>query len=584
MPTGDFDYGLALRPRITIKTIDGEDTLYTFNAFSGSNPFTLTYADMDNAVGEAGAFNVEIADHDNVISKDDLHHVKVFLELGKSEASLEHFMIGYGDMFAVDRLVTNYQSYMLTGFGSWIQAYQLYTHRREKFKKTDTDAKIWKLIRAALTKRLWRPLKDRDDSIQDITGWDDSGISEKVDIPYTVFDKAFVYFGDVCDELCSISGAVWFIDYSSGDEIFTLTYNPDLHVNVNIKSGDLKDVFNDPSDTTSYILSGFRVEDNSTTEAGVATRLITTSIIDQSEIYSQKKFDGATTLDFRAIAQQVIIDNDARRLDSVDFILDKKGEPASPQDRVNGDIVLDVNNTPTGTVLDTFSIPMSQIDEHTATVTVADIDVSQKKLSAGQTKIWFRLFQRSGLTGDPTHDPDNTIKWMHDNIFNVTRPLYVATANEGDKDKKDSLQWNVTNQGPLYAITIKSNIRRLYARTNDTAVKQLRLREQFVPTEFLEDPSDVGRYLSLNLSQTSKPKRAVSDFRVTVPNNFLFRPYQWVTFQDGLSDIAQDLQIKRARYVLSSNTADGNPQIGTLYCNLTLGGLYNPLIGSCSCH
>jgi hypothetical protein len=159
MGTGGPPYTNVLRPRITIKTVDGADTLYTFDAFEGTNDLNVGYCDMESAVSETGTFNIRIQDHNNLIPKDNIHSVKVFLELGKTQASLQHFLIGYGDIFAVDRERTNSQIYNLTGFGSSLWAYQLFIHRREKYRRTESDAKIYNIIDNALTKRLWRPLK-----------------------------------------------------------------------------------------------------------------------------------------------------------------------------------------------------------------------------------------------------------------------------------------------------------------------------------------------------------------------------------------------------------------------------------------
>ena len=534
--TGDPSYDLPLRPRITIKTIDGEDTLYTFDAFEDTNDITIPSGNMENSIGETGTFGFTINDHNNEIGKDNLHDVKVFMELGKTNTSFQHFLIGFGELFEVDRPGTNEQFYNLSGFGTKIWAYQLYINRRETYRRTESDAKVYNIINNALTKRLWRPLKTLDESIEDITGWSPDGISTKVNTPFTVIDKSFVYFGDLCDELCDVTGAVWFIDYSTGSEIFTFTYNPDLETNVLIKSGDLKDTNNDDALKTAYIEGAFRIGDDTSTQAGTATRLFTTTIQDSQNVFEIGPTAGQTSLDFRALAQQVIIDNDARRIEQIELSLSKTGDPQSPNNRVNGDIVLDNNNKPTGNILDEFHIDLGSIKHNPEKIKV-DVDISPSKLDVAQSKIWVRLFQRSGdgtiNNGEPQHDPNNTVFWHHNNIFNTTQAYYSASANEGDENKKDTLSWNATNQGPMYRITIYSNLRRLFSRTNKKAANLIRLREQFINTDFLLDPTDVTRYLSLNLSKTSKGRRAIGDFLVTVPNNYLFRPYQWVGFSDG---------------------------------------------------
>jgi len=583
--TGDPSYDLPLRPRITIKTIDGEDTLYTFDAFEDTNDITIPSGNMENSIGETGTFGFTINDHNNEIGKDNLHDVKVFMELGKTNTSFQHFLIGFGELFEVDRPGTNEQFYNLSGFGTKIWAYQLYINRRETYRRTESDAKVYNIINNALTKRLWRPLKTLDESIEDITGWSPDGISTKVNTPFTVIDKSFVYFGDLCDELCDVTGAVWFIDYSTGSEIFTFTYNPDLETNVLIKSGDLKDTNNDDALKTAYIEGAFRIGDDTSTQAGTATRLFTTTIQDSQNVFEIGPTAGQTSLDFRALAQQVIIDNDARRIEQIELSLSKTGDPQSPNNRVNGDIVLDNNNKPTGNILDEFHIDLGSIKHNPEKIKV-DVDISPSKLDVAQSKIWVRLFQRSGdgtiNNGEPQHDPNNTVFWHHNNIFNTTQAYYSASANEGDENKKDTLSWNATNQGPMYRITIYSNLRRLFSRTNKKAANLIRLREQFINTDFLLDPTDVTRYLSLNLSKTSKGRRAIGDFLVTVPNNYLFRPYQWVGFSDGLSNISDTVQVQRVSYNISASGTDDSP-LGTLYASLTLSSSYNPLVGSCSC-
>jgi hypothetical protein len=592
MVTGDTTYNATVRPKITIKSIDGLTTLFTYNAFAGSNPVNVTYCDTEGAVGESGVFNLRLRDNEGLVDGADIHNVKVLIQLGKSEATLQYFMIGYGDVFQTGRPVTNIKDYLITGFGSAIWSSQLFIHRREASDiqnienptvTGDSNFNANKLVKRALESKNWRPLKDK--SIKDITGWKTTGISNKVSTNIPVINAPFTYVNDFMDNICAITGAVWFIDYSTGEEVFTLSFNPDLHTGITIKSGDLMVRSSDPGDTTSYIKTAFNVEDNATLEAGVATRAYSTTIINQTTVSSSFVNQGSTTLDFKAIAQQVVIDSDARRINSLAFVLSKVGEPDSPKSRINGDICLDNgHNSPrNGTILDEFAIDIASIEDSPRTIFVNDIDVKERLLEGGQKKIWLRLFQRSGTSGDPQHDPANTIRWHHNGVFNSTPVLatYSGTAEEGDKDKKEELDWKNTNLGPTYTYSIFSDIKKMQARTNKQAANNLRLREVFVPTEFLQNSKLITEYLSLLLGSMSKPRRQITSFKATIPNNFIFKPYQLVSFADGLSGITDTLQVKRVQYILSSD--QGDPQIGTLHADLTLGGLYNPLIGNCEC-
>ena len=595
MGTAGYPYMNPLRPKITIKTVDGEDTLYTYNAFDTSHDIYIANATMDNAVGETGTFALTVNDHNNEIGKDNLHNVKVYLELGKTNSTFQSFLVGFGHIFEIDRPHTEAQFYNISGFGTKIWAYQLFTHRHERYSRTESDARIHNIVTNAFTKRLWRPLKKQDESIENITGWDGSGISSTINTPYTTINESFVYFGDFLDKLADVTGAVWFVDYSTGGEILTFKNKSQLMTNILIKSGDLQDRTNDSATRTSYIKSAFNVQDASTTEAGFANRLFSTMFTDSDEIWPLDAVNYAaasTNLDFKALGQQIVIDNDARRIVSMELHLRKIGEPASPNDRINGGIFMDKSNKPNMTyTLDTFNIGLSSIEDQGTKISVP-VDISVKKLDAASTKIWVVLFQRSGSSesedvGAPQHDPDNTVVWAHNNVFNTAQTVngvsvYSGQAIEGDFDKKSKLSWQTTNMGPTYYVKVFSDIRRLFARTNGRSKVEDRLREVFLPTEFLKDPGDVTRYLSLNLFQTSKARRGIANFRCTVPNEFLFRPYQQVSFHDGLSDVDDIMQVQRAAYNCGSTGGDDAP-IGTLHAELTLSGSYNTLVGACSC-
>ena len=602
--TGDFSYRQSVRCKITFKSVDGSQELFVYNSFDESNPVKLTHLEVEGAVGETGTFVIRIEDNSGAITED-LHNCKVYIQLGKTESTLHYFMIGFADIHRTDRPITNIKHYLLTGFGTSVQAAQLFIHRREASKIQNIDEpnvtgdpsfNINKLVKRALENRTWRPL--RDQSIKDITGWNTTdGISDKVNINFPIVNAPFTYLADFLEQLCSISGAVWFIDFSTGEEVFTLTYNTDLHTGVTIKSGDLANRSADDANTISYIKNAFGVEDATMGETGVATRLYTSTITDQTTVSSSFENKGSNTLTFKAIAQQVIIDSDARRLDSLAFVLSRVGDPSSPNDRVNGLICLDNgNNSPrNGTVLDTFSIPLSSIESSPETIFVNDINIKESLLEGGQKKIWLVLFQRSNEVdengdpdgnGNPNHGTLHTIRWHHNGVFNSNPVLatYSGTAEGGDRElfsTANGLDWKNTNKGPTYTYSIFSNIRRLQSRTNKQAANTLRLREVFIPTEFLTEPNMIGRYLSINLSQMSKARRSITDHQVTIPNDFIFKPYQIVSFADGLSGITQDLQVKRARYIISSES--GNPQVGTLHAEITLGGLYNSLLGNCQC-
>ena len=600
MGTGGAPYTNPVRPRITIKTVDGQDTLYTYNAFEEDNDISVTGCSMENAVGETGNFSALINDHNNEIGKDNLHDVKVFMELGKTDSTFQHFIIGYADLFAVDRPGTNAQFYQLSGLGSKEWLYNLYISRREKYRRDEADAKIYNIITNAFTKRLWRPLKKQDESIQDVTGMDPSGISSKVNMPLTIVDYQFVYFGDLADQLADASGAVSFVDFSTGSEIYTFKFKPDLMTRIKIKSGDLADRINDNPDRISYIQSGFIINDNSSKDVSFANRLYSSTIQDSIEVFPLDAVNyaaGSTNTTFKALGQQIILDSDTRRITELELHLRKRGEPTSPQSRINGGVFMDNgSNKPNMThTLDIFHVDLGSIEEQGTKIAVP-VDIGEDRLFAAQSKIWVVIFQRSNEedeegnpdgNGNPNHGEDHTVLWAHNNKFNILQQvngntLFSGQAPEGDFDSKSKLSWTTTDKGPTYYVKVFSDIRRLFARTSGQSKLRSRLKELFVASDFLDNPTDVMRFLSLSLSQTSKARRGIGNFTCTIPNNFLFRPYQQVSFNDGLSDTSEILQVDRAGYNCTASGRDDVP-LGTLRANLTLSGSYNTLVGACNC-
>ena len=151
--------------------------------------------------------------------------------------------------------------------------------------------------------------------------------------------------------------------------------------------------------------------------------------------------------------------------------------------------------------IDEFHIPLSSTG-HASEFVKVNVEIDPKSLDIAQSKIWFVLEDRSGIKGEPENDPNNTIGWFHNNVLNTNQTLYSGTAPA--QTNPQNLVFSTTNMGPLYTLRVFSNIRRLFSRTNKAAADRIRLREQFVSTDFLTDPQDVIKFLSLNLASPVK--------------------------------------------------------------------------------
>jgi len=583
-------YFLPVRHRVKFKTPAGA-TIYTSDAFDlGNSNIIINALDAELAKGETGYFNLIIEDYTNTISLSSLQTCKVYIELGKSSATLQHFMIGYPDRVTVSRPQSNRIQYNISGFGTQIRAGELYVSVREASSIVSVDDatsqqdprfNINQIVERVITDKTYRPLKR--ESLQDLTSWTTTGISSSCDINVSrlVFPPTTLA-SDFFNELTRVGGYQWFIDYSTGSEVFYLIQPQQLHSGILIKSGDLKNVTSDDPSRTGYINGSFSMEYDLSIEAGNANRLLTTTIIDQTSISSSFAASGSTTLSNKAIAQQFQISPDTRRITDLAIVLSKVGEPESPKSRVNGRLVLDTGDSPhKGTTVCNFEIALSSIEPTPQTIFVNDLDIRQRFLSpSGNTKLWLILFQRSGTDGDPNTDTTNTIRWYHNNQFATAQPFRSAIAPGGDREQFDNFHWTITQNGPTYTYGVFANIRRLQSKTNVAAKNTYRLKETVIDASYLSDPASIDLLLTNTLELSSKARLALFSYPVTNPDSFLFRPYRYVTVSDGLSGFTQDLEIQRARYSLS---AFDNIGLGTRTCEITLASQQNPILSSFTC-
>lgn len=586
-------YFLPLRHRVKFKNSAGA-TVYTSDAFdlAGSN-IILSYIDVEDAKGESGNFNIVIEDYTNTISLSSLQTSKVFIELGKSSATLSHFMIGYPDRVIVSRPQSNRIQYNISGFGTKIRATELYVSVREASSISDVENSqsnadvafnINNIVTRVLTDKTYRPLK-REAIISDLTAWTTAGISADCNVNVARLNfPPTTLMADFLNELTRIGGYQWFIDYSDGAEIFYLVQPQQLHTGITIKSGDLKNVTSDDPTRTGYTTGSFAIEYDLSIEAGNANRLLTTTTIDQTSVSSSFGATGSTTLSNKAITQQFQISSDTRRITDLSLVLSKVGEPESPKSRVNGRLVLDANDSPHKAVtVCNFEIPLSSIEPAPTTIFVNDLDIRQRFLStSAATKLWLILFQRSGTDGDPNTDNANTIRWHHNNQFNTAQTYKSGLAGGGDREQFDNFNWILSQNGPTYSYGIFSNIRRLQSKTNVAAKNTYRLKEAVIDSSYLSDPASIDLLLTNTLELASKARLALFSYPVSIPDSFLYRPYRYVTVSDGLSGFTQDLEIQRARYVLSAMPGD-NAGLGTMTCEITLAGQQNPTLSSFTC-
>ncbi len=367
---GDFEYDQPLRPYLRFMNRDNE-THYLYDSFRTTNDFNLNSLQTENGIGETGSATIVIEDSSrdldpNLISWGN----KVIIKIAKNQSDFtgnpeSTFLIGYVKGYKKSRPATNILEHHIQVLGSKV----LFSDRKIYYKKA-TDAsnpssayQIKNHIKTIISDPSAYPIKVQ--TLQQQGKFDLSGISSELKTPVSKVNYELIEAGGAIERLASIEGARFFIDYVGDSEIVKVVFPNDLHTGVVVKSGDLKAV-TDPALYSSYFMGHWEGEGDITGSSGFANRLWTKTQIAQKEFTSSFVNAGSMSLTNKAIAQKFFITE--TRITDLAFLLSMVGEVTSQNNRVNGAIIADNGNSPTGNVISTFNIPLSSIEYTTQTI------------------------------------------------------------------------------------------------------------------------------------------------------------------------------------------------------------------------
>ena len=75
---------------------------------------------------------------------------------------------------------------------------------------------------------------------------------------------------------------------------------------------------------------------------------------------------------------------------------------------------------------------------------------------------------------------------------------------------------------------------------------------------------------------------SINSLQCTIPNNFLFKPFAGISFEDSQSGTFQDMEVQRARIVISALPGEQST-IGAYHQEISLSSSFNRLTSSCEC-
>ena len=420
--------------------------------------------------------------------------------------------------------------------------------------QTATAAKfqVWKLIKDMVDNKRWSLLGDS--AIKDRIPFldTDSHVSKDVNIIYPKARFIDQSAGQALDELSDLIGFDWYLLYLDGLPHLVIKYPHENYEKIVLKAGDTKSISGDDIATTSYITEIIEKTSTSGQDSNMATRVTAVSKIEDFPIALKNKDIASTTLTRKAIAQPFTALE--TNFSELQLTLSKIGDPKSPQERVNGRIYINSGGKPVGRLLD-FEISLNDI-ENTPTNIVVDLEDKKRfiKNLVGISSFYIVLYQRSGLTGDPNDDVNNTIRWHRDTATNGGS----LQAPEGDRAEHDKLVWK--GDGPNYMFSIKSTLNRKFIAQNQEMIKKIGYVEPpSIDFGFIEDVNTAQRYLASILYYSSLYKVPVP-LKVTVPNDFLFLPYMVLpgVTVNKIFPFGVDLEIQEVEYNFAENKNECN--------------------------
>jgi len=558
--TGDYHYDLPLKPKITFMDRDENEIYYTFDSFINNNEVKVIYCDTDNGVGETGTANILIEDSTKQLDESLFGKgKKIKFQIAKTQAEFKedwsYFLTSYIRGFKKERPRTGQLLYELRAYGTRV----IFGEREVNMKKqtsseTNSKFQLKNLVRSLIKDKTSYPF-GKPTLINQIKGLSTADIGDDLVQHIGGINFELIQASSAMDRFADIAGARWFIDFTGGHETLNMSFPTNIHSGVTIKSKNPTNWINDNGLITSYFKGAWDSDSDMSQFSGFANRLISKTQIDRKEITSSFSNQGSISLSNKALAVKFQMFD--LRLSDLAFILSKVGDPQSPKDRINGAVIADKNNSPTGATVATFEIPIGSTSEQTDTIFLNDLNLKDVSLTAGAF-FWLVLYQRSGTNGDPQVDEANTIRWHHNNDLTSVTLNVSMQAVGGDKNK--TLDWKYivgADKGPTFCFGVFSKIRHIQEVSDRQSIKEYGLVEAQIDTSFLEEAHLISGYLESLLQFTARPRVVFNVNAVSCPDNFLFKPYQTVTLQDSLAyPTGIDTEIQRARYVFDGQSSN----------------------------
>lgn len=570
-------YWVPQKCRVEIYDNTGDTILLVYDSFlPESNNVILLDCEITLGLSQTG-FMLKWEDGNSVINQNTIGlGNKVLIYMGKASNELTLMFTGYSEKRSPKILGENVMDYLMEGYGEMASFNDLIVNfKRASTSLVDIDNSEIptrpdsKMSISQLALDLVESLDVRvvkDITIKDYLNLDITGVDPLIEERLLSISQPMTEASSVLNFLAEASGASWRIE--NGKLIFE--YPQIQHSGIIVTS---KQTSTDLASRTSYNINPWDYTDSISKDDGFANRLYVSTNIDTKSVANSTSNQGATSLYGRAIAQQFsAIDS---RINTILLILSKVGNPFPSTTEstttivdqvVKGEIRIDLENKPTGPTIALFDVPVGSLTSTADSIFINDIKINSAVLSP-TAKYWIVLNPVGTSNGD-------TVRWHHNNVITIPN---ANSAFALGKTKNELGTWRVSPFGPTYCYSVFARIRRTQEYSDSQSMDRFRIKEDTVDLPFLDDSMSVAKMMQNILSYRSKPVRKYNLNEVTLPNDILFTPGQYITIDDdtGHHEESKNIlaEIHEVKYRWTTDESDKT--IGIFKCSILPVGWLN---------
>lgn len=560
-----FGYKIGIYPR-------GDDQThpyYTFNSFIETSQGINIFGCRLNLNTQVSQLDFRIEDGQKTLDRSAVTAgALITIQVGKNTNYFldpnSYCLVGYIDFPSPDRPATgmNDVAVSVRSIKQGLYGTQVAFSRsspladiNNPFSNKSKDFTLRQHIRKLIENKDFTLLEDI--SIKDRFGIDTSGISDKLDtvIPNLVYKDTDA--GSMLDDLGGKLGFIWGFDFTGGGRKLFVDFPQTLRVPITIKNGPV--LSTDDPNRTAYIDGSFGFPSSSFDNIH-ASRMFGVARVDNKKVVGSDIQIETTSTTNKAIYQPFFTDES--RFTGLDIVMSKLGDPTSRKSILRG--FVSTNKVLTGgvnapdTLLQRWEINLDDIKSEPQAMHIELDDLKRRFITSTSFGFGWGVWQRSGTgTGDPNTDESNTIHVYRNNNSDGGSSI----APKGDF--KDGFNQKWKKDGPTYAFSVNSDLSRLFSITNYTAAEKIGFIEPSpVDLSVIDDVNLAARYLT-QLTYLTSLYRSEPRINCSLPDNFVFKPWQTVTLRDYLAQPSGvDFEIQDIVYDFSTN--DSIVQLGGL--------------------